>query len=324
MNLRYARRTWADRNRPRVLDVAPGLVHESGPVREGDWTPERVALMAHWSTDPVPSRSVVATMGALDAAGYDTVLVGTAQLAGPLGRTCAWAPGQPSLPPATSVLRRANAGHDFGSWAAVLAALPGVQAASRVLLVNDSVIGPLRPLAPALADFEHGPGRVWGLVGSCQHRPHLQTFFMGFRDAVLNQSVIREFWTDVRVESRKAKVVRYYELGLAEVLDGAGIEWRAMFTPVPGGAANPTLAGSRELLDRGMPFVKANAPGLDGAGLADTVREWIGDGAALRAPAALPRFQRWRFATDVEGLRGILPPRLGSVPLGPLRDSEIT
>ena len=41
---RYGRRTWADRNRPRVLDVAPGLVHESGPVRERDWAPERVAV----------------------------------------------------------------------------------------------------------------------------------------------------------------------------------------------------------------------------------------------------------------------------------------
>jgi hypothetical protein len=208
--------------------VAPGLVHESGPRRGRDWAPERVAVMAHWSVDPEPSRSVVTMLGELAAGGYETVLVSAAEVAGPIGRACSWAPGEPEMARGTTVLRRANVGYDFGSWAAALEAFPGIRQAPRVLLVNDSLIGPFSTLAPILADFEACETPVWGLSGSLQHRPHVQSFFVGYRDGVLDSPPMRGFWTDIRVEARKSKIVRYDELGLSEALDEAGIEWRTM------------------------------------------------------------------------------------------------
>ena len=45
---------------------------------------------------------------------------------------------------------------------------------------------------------------------------------------------LRTFWSDIRVESRKAKIVRYNEMGLSEALDDAGIAWETMFAPEPG------------------------------------------------------------------------------------------
>ena len=96
MSRTYGRRGWVDRRRPRVLDVAPGLIHESGPERGRDWSPDRVAVMAHWSTSAEPSRSVVAMLRELDAAGFETVLVSAAEFPGPIGRVCAWAPGRAS------------------------------------------------------------------------------------------------------------------------------------------------------------------------------------------------------------------------------------
>ena len=90
----------------------------------------------------------------------------------------AWAPGQPTMPDGTTVLRRANVGYDFGSWACVLESLPGVTAAPHVLLVNDSLMGPCAPLTPILNDFAECGAPVWGLSASLQHRSHLQSFFM--------------------------------------------------------------------------------------------------------------------------------------------------
>ena len=327
MSPRYARRTWVDRNRPRVLDVAPGLVHESGPVRERDWAPQRVAVMAHWSTRSEPSRSVVTMLRELQAGGYDTVLVSAAEVPGKLGRVCTWAPGQPVMPEVTTVLRRANVGYDFGSWGAVLQAFRGIRRAHRVVLVNDSLIGPFSPLSPLLADFEASSTPVWGLSGSLQHRPHIQSFFVGYRDGVLDSATLRAFWADIRVESRKAKVVRYYELGLSEALDEAGIAWRTMFSPDPRRRGNPTLTSGGQLVDERFPFVKANASAY-GSELptrvgADEPADWFGGDDRAPSPA-LRGVGRLRFHLDVEGLRGVRPPRLSSVPLGPLRDSEIT
>ena len=114
------------------------------------------------------------------------------------------------------MVRRANVGHDFGSWAAALAAWPALALAERVLLVNDSVLGPFAPLTDVLADFDGGPEPVWGLVRSDQRRPHLQTFFVGYRDGALAHPALDRFWKDVRVERDKARIVRYCELGLSE------------------------------------------------------------------------------------------------------------
>jgi hypothetical protein len=279
-----------------------------------------VAVLAHWSTDAEPSRSVVTMLQELAAGGFETVLVSAADAVGPLSRVCTWVPDAPCLPVATMVLRRANVGYDFGSWAAVLSAFPGVRRARRVLLVNDSLIGPFSSLAPILADFEAGPTPVWGLSGSLQHRPHMQSFFMGYRDGVLDSAPLRAFWTDIRVESRKAKTVRYDELGLSEALDEARIAWRTMFEPVPGGPQNPTIEDWPGMLRAGFPFVKSEAlvaPTTwvaEAEGLASALRRelgedpaaWLPDGTVVgRDPARVALGQRVRTITDIGGVSGL-------------------
>ena len=223
--------------------------------------------MAHWSTATEPSRSVVTMLQELEAADFETVLVSAAEVPGPLGRVCTWAPGGPAMPQGTTVMRRANVGYDFGSWACVLAAFPGVAAATRVLLTNDSLIGPFAPLSPILAAGDAVETPVWGLSGSRQYRPHLQSFFMLFKDRTLQNPELRRFWSDIRVETRKAKTVRYNELGLSEVLERAGIPWRTMFEPDNDRSTNPTIENWDGMLESGFPFLKAGAlvPNPDGS-----------------------------------------------------------
>ena len=256
MTRRLGRRAWVDRRQPRVLDVAPGLIHESGPDLGRAWAPERLALMAHWSMSPVPSRSVVTLLQELDSSGFETVLVSAAQVPGKLVRECPWAPGEAAMPERTTVLRRVNVGYDFGSWASALAAFPGVSGASRVLLVNDSLIGPFGPLNELLEDFEVAPGFVWGALAANYPDPHLQSFLVGYKEQVLRATPLRSFWSEVRVESGKNKVIRYGELGLSAVLRDSGLGWGAAITPPRDFEQNPALHAPLSLLRQGFPFLK--------------------------------------------------------------------
>lgn len=281
-------------------------------------------MLAHWSVDAALSRSVVETLTALSEGGYDTLLVSAAEVPGPLGRECTWAPGAPPLPRSTTLLRRANVGYDFGSWAAALDSYPGVRRAARALLVNDSVLGPIAPLDPVLADFEACSTPVWGLVGSNQHRPHLQTFLVGFKDGVLDSAALRSFWTGVRVETRKSKVIRYGELGLAEALDAAGIRWSAMLPPRPDGPDNPTLQGAEELLEAGIPFVKANWP--RSPEVAERLRRegWLSpDSPTPDLPGSGGLLARARSTLDIEGTRGLVRAAVGGPAPGRRRARRI-
>jgi hypothetical protein len=131
---------------------------------------------------------------------------------------------------------------------------------------------------------------------------------------------MREFWNDIRVERRKAKIVRYEELGLSEALDEAGIAWRTMFEPVPGGPQNPTIEDWPGMLRAGFPFVKAEAlvapttwvaeaEDLESAlrrELGEDPAAWLRDGATVGGnPARVTLQQRARTITDIGGLAAL-------------------
>ncbi len=217
---------------------------------DAGYAPRRVAVVAHWSAVPTVSRSVEALVGELAAAGYDVIVSSAAECSGPLQ----WR----DLPPEVSVFRRPNLGYDFGSWAQILELLPRVRSAEVALLVNDSLVGPFRPLAPLLAQMEADSAPVWGLVSTTQDAPHLQSHFIAYKSGVLESRRLRRFWSDVRIENSKRRIVDRYEVGLARELRrgripySSGFDWRRVV--LSGG--NPTSSGWRRLLLWGFPFIK--------------------------------------------------------------------
>ena len=204
----------------------------------------------------MPSRSVVALLRELDAAGYETVLVSAAEAPGRIERRCAGAPGEPAMPDRTTILRRANVGYDFGSWAAVLSACPGVASADRVLLTNDSLYGPFGPLIGLLSDFENDSASVWGAVAAAYPSMHLQSHFLGFKGGILAGPELQRFWSGVRAESGKNKVIRYGELGLSELLSESGVALHAAIATPAGYDRNPAVHAPIALMRMGFPFLK--------------------------------------------------------------------
>lgn len=265
---------------PRVLDANGSSVSVEG---DDDLAavaaPEKVAVFAHWSRSPRLSKSVATTVMALVDAGYRVVVVSTAESPEPLD----WGIDRPT---GLTVIRRPNVGYDFGSWATALHRYPVIADAQRVLLLNDSIVGPFTTIEPLLEKFQASAADVWAVTDTTQFEYHLQSYVLGFSGQTLREPPLQAFWRDVSVEASKDDVIWRYEIGLSRLLRSerygvdVAIPWRHL---VPDGR-NPVIIGWKGLLERGFPFVK---------------RELLTDPRVAPDGEMVPLELRRRFAIDV-------------------------
>jgi hypothetical protein len=127
------------------------------------------------------------------------------------------------------LVMRTNVGYDFASWKAGLDALGKLTEFDRIVLGNDSVIGPVIDLGQVLsrapaADF-------WGMTASVEIAPHLQSWFIVYEGALLRTGLVDAFWASVQPESHRYQVVRRYEIGQSRLLRRAGVRMGPYFRP---------------------------------------------------------------------------------------------
>lgn len=197
------------------------------------------------------SRSLAELVHALDAAGYPSILVRASDDQAPLQ----W----PSAPPAsTIVIRKPNIGYDFGSWAVGLDRFRSLAKRRHLILVNDSMTGPFAPLDDMVTSFETSAADVWGATSTRQFVPHLQSYLLGFRDGVLADPAVHQFWRAVHHLEDKSRIIGDYELGLSHLLRAEGLTTRAWYASerVVSPTENPVITGWRRLVELGFPFVK--------------------------------------------------------------------
>ena len=235
--------------RPKVLEAVQGQIRvECGEI-ESISPEDKIAIIAHWSTSPVLTRSLRTYVREFVDAGYRVVLVSSCESSYAL---------RGDLDPSVVVVRKPNVGYDFGSWAVGLSLVPAAQTAAHVVLTNDSLVGPFASIKPLLDAFEATRADVWGLTDTRQFRYHLQSYFLGFREGALGEPALQRFWAGVRHESSRDGFIKRGEVGLAVLLEQEGYAVDAHFKTaavVPGGE-NPTIYGWRKLLNLGFPFVK--------------------------------------------------------------------
>lgn len=241
---------------PRVIDT-PGanLTLEYG---NKEWLDaDRVAIVSSWAPSPVMSRSLSAYLETLATNGYVPFVISTSPCAGSLQ----WPHG---LPEKSVVVRRDNIGYDFGSYSAALNAAPLLRNIDHLLLTNDSMVGPFGKPESVLTDVfkaaENSSADIFGLTESFQIIHHPQSFFLMFRQGVLNERPMREFFDGVRPQAEKVAVIQAYELGLSRHCAHQGYSWEAYANAysVRAGDNNPTLNGWQGLLDAGIPMIKRN------------------------------------------------------------------
>ena len=240
-----------DRN-PRVIDTeGVELTVERGDLRSLD--NDRVAVISSWSRTPVMSKSLSTYLKELDRLGYATLVVSTSGVSEPLQ----WLHG---IPDKTVVVRRKNIGYDFGSLAAALHSVSSIRGAKHVLLTNDSMVGPFAPIDNLIRAAEQSDADVFGLTESYQIIHHPQSFFLMFREGVLEEEPWRRFFESVREQDDKVGVIQAYELGLSRHCAHEGYSWETFVSAYQTGAGeeNPTLHGWRGIMDAGAPFLKRN------------------------------------------------------------------
>ncbi len=232
----------------RLLPGREGVV--SGDVEEV-LARDKVVVLAEWSRGRRLRPDALRAAAAYAAAGLGVLVVAARD---------PWVPLRPApVPGGVAVARRPNTAYDFGSWAWALSTWPQLVDRDLVVLTNDSLVGPLGPLDELLRRMRVSTADVWGPTMTLVPSVHLHSFMLVFRGGVLTHPELVDFFAGVRPLGSKRAVVDAYEIGMARVLDRAGLRWEPGWSQeslgLPAHAVVP-FAGWKALLDAGFPFVK--------------------------------------------------------------------
>jgi lipopolysaccharide biosynthesis protein len=133
------------------------------------------------------------------------------------------------IPLCSKVIRRTNFGHDFGAYKEGILAIPDRQELARLLIANDSVYGPLKPIELSLDAMTPEHADVWALTDSFEIKYHLQSYFILFHRAALQSVEFERFWKQLPFVGLKGWVIHQAEVGLSQRLLAAGIRLKARF-----------------------------------------------------------------------------------------------
>lgn len=271
-----------------------------------------VAVVSTWMKGPVASLSLSHYLQELDRAGLTPLVVDASSFA----EEIQWPHG---LPEDAVVFRRVNVGYDFGSWAAALHAYPQVATKDRVLLTNDSMVGPFSTMQAVFVEEQRSAADIFALADSYQGAHHAQSYFLLFRGGILADPPWAAFFQGVRQQEDKEEIVAAYEFGVAQVASAYGYSWEAM---VPAGSlglrdANPTLSAWKRMLDSGVPMVKRSiltdpAHAVTAQAMADAVAIEFGE----NVEDWLPYGYRESLSGVMDGGRGNSHPQLLKVTNG--------
>jgi hypothetical protein len=223
----FARNGWNGHLVPFVASLlsvfrSPNQLVEMWPTSEPELG-SKVAIFVHFDRQGIARDYVLHYLAALQAAGYEIAFVSNS--------------GQ-LQPAAVEALRllcsviivRRNVGYDFGAMReAVLRLRLPRRNTAQLLIVNDSVYGPLCPLDDLLNAIDFDEADFWGATESWQGRYHLQSYFMAFGPKAMQHRAWEAFWRGVRPVASKAYVIKQYEVGLTQRLLRGGLRPRAVW-----------------------------------------------------------------------------------------------
>lgn len=122
----------------------------------------------------------------------------------------------------SQVVVRENIGHDFYSYKVGINAVENFNEVEQLILCNDSCFGPLFPLANVFQKMESQQVDFWGMSANSRPRFHLQSFFLVFKNNIINSEIFKSFWDGVKILENKDLIVFDYEVGLSQKLIAAG------------------------------------------------------------------------------------------------------
>jgi len=182
----------------------------------------KIAVLVHFSPQPFFADYFVYLLRALDQAGFTTVIVSNSPKLDPASL-------QSILPLCGRVLQRKNIGYDFGAWRDGILQTAEIAGAEQLLILNDSIFGPLQDLSGIIDRCRFDRTDVWGMTDSYDGKYHLQSFFILFGAKALRSAAFTKFWHGMRYVSSKRVVIFKYEIGLSQALLKAGLKLKALY-----------------------------------------------------------------------------------------------
>ena len=124
-----------------------------------------------------------------------------------------------------TIFERENKGADFGAWKWAIENDIIPQDADYLLLSNDSIYGPVVPLAPIFDSMQSLPGiDFWGLTDNYQVNWHLQSFFLCLSKKVFTSNAFKNVFNHNFTEYSKRQIIELGEVELTQALLRAGFK----------------------------------------------------------------------------------------------------
>ena len=137
------------------------------------------------------------------------------------------------------IFYRENTGFDAGGYNDALCSLIGwerVLAFDELVLVNDSLFGPFRPMKDIFAEMDEKEADFWGLAKHAEYRKdgfdyfpeHIQSFFFVFRSRMLHSIHFRSYWEKEPYYKSYNEAVRKYEMQFTSWFSGLGYSYAVL------------------------------------------------------------------------------------------------
>jgi len=181
-----------------------------------------IALYVHYSATGQISRMVLDQLGFLRRSDFAVVFISMAD-------EIPDADWQAVRGLCALVVQRRNFGRDFGAWHDLMPEIRRRWPAPReLMLVNDSVLGPIHPLEPILDAMRAGGQGLFGLTESVQGGAHLQSYMLLARGKAAAADLMR-FVQTLHVSHSKWLLVQMGEIRLARWMRRRGHRVAALF-----------------------------------------------------------------------------------------------
>ena len=182
-----------------------------------------LCIFAHFDRDDLIDDYVVHYVKQLFDSGCEIIFVSTAE--GLSEAQC-----ERVKPFTRQIVVRENVGHDFGSWkTAICQELAGSESAfsgfDGLIIANDSVYGPIRPLPPIVAEMSARGCDFCGITDSWRYFHHVQSYFVLFDKRVACSKTFHQFWINMPYYHSKHAVIWKGEIGLSRTLVQAGFKF---------------------------------------------------------------------------------------------------
>lgn len=136
-----------------------------------------------------------------------------------------------SLPDNVEFVTRPNYGYDFFSYKWALDLVGDYAAYDRLVIVNDTFVGPVVSLDEILSSPSASMYDLMGMTWSENHGGHAQSFFVTVTNPVLRSNGFQRFWRDMMPVSERKSVILHYEVGLTLSATDAGFAAGGYFEP---------------------------------------------------------------------------------------------